>query len=93
LTRSTSVGMYPQGISACGALDMAGNLFEWCQNDKQDHKIIDGFFDNKSKVVRGGSYLGAQNNATCAYRDYGNSPYVMYDNIGLRLVIAPLVRR
>ena len=31
--RSTAVGMYPHGAAECGALDVAGNLFEWCLND------------------------------------------------------------
>ena len=88
LSRTIAVGMYPQAAPTCGALDMAGNTFEWCQNDKQDHKITNGFANDKSKTVRGGSFITPQSNATCAYRDYGNAPYIMYHDIGLRLVLA-----
>lgn len=28
--RTSPVGLFPQGASMCGALDMAGNVWEWC---------------------------------------------------------------
>ena len=31
--RTTAVGMYPAGQAGCGALDISGNLYEWCLND------------------------------------------------------------
>lgn len=91
LTRTAAVGIYPQGSAGCGALDMAGNLFEWCQNDKQDFKIINGYSNDKSKVLRGGSFLHAQGNAACAYRDYSNAPYTSYDDAGVRLVVGAIL--
>jgi hypothetical protein len=33
LNQSTSVGMFPLGVSPVGALDMSGNVFEWCLNE------------------------------------------------------------
>ncbi|MCC6906070.1 MAG: SUMF1/EgtB/PvdO family nonheme iron enzyme [Anaerolineae bacterium] len=33
LNRSTAVGMYPAGASPCGALDLIGNVLEWCLNE------------------------------------------------------------
>jgi formylglycine-generating enzyme required for sulfatase activity len=35
LSRTTAVGMYPQGASWCGALDMRGSLWEWCLNEQE----------------------------------------------------------
>ena len=32
LRQTSAVGIYPQSASPCGALDMAGNVWEWCLN-------------------------------------------------------------
>ncbi len=55
--RSTSVGMYPHGIAACGAYDVAGNLWEWCLNDYKTISEVNGYFNEELKVLRGGSFL------------------------------------
>ena len=33
LGQTSAVGLYPAGASPCGALDMAGNVWEWCLNE------------------------------------------------------------
>ena len=48
----SEAGMHPAGASACGALDMAGNVWEWTSGD----------------AVRGGSYLSGPNELRCSYR-------------------------
>ena len=45
-------GLHPAGASASGALDMAGNVWEWTGGD----------------AVRGGSYLSGPNELRCSYR-------------------------
>ena len=68
LQRSTAVGMYPQGISPVEALDMSGNLWEYCLNEYDNPKRIE-VSGEKSRAVRGG-VLGRQPRlARCAYRD------------------------
>jgi hypothetical protein len=87
---TSAVGMYPHGTAVCGALDMAGNVWEWCQNDGNDPNTIDKYIIDNSKVVRGGSFYGGQNFAACAFRG-SDGPYDMYGDDGLRLVVCPLI--
>jgi formylglycine-generating enzyme required for sulfatase activity/energy-coupling factor transporter ATP-binding protein EcfA2 len=89
LGRTSAVGMYPHGSAVCGALDMAGNLWEWCQNDYRDPSIMDGYINSNNKVVRGGSFISDQDNAACAVRN--SPPESHHHRSGLRLVVAPLI--
>ena len=41
LERTTAVGIFPDGISAEGVLDLAGNVWEWC-SDWFDEKAYSG---------------------------------------------------
>jgi len=84
--RSTAVGVYPHGAASCGALDMTGNLWEWCFNDAdslETNKLANG----KRKVLRGGSFNVNRDLASCLYRNYAN-PQNSNDAIGLRLVLS-----
>jgi formylglycine-generating enzyme required for sulfatase activity len=89
LSRTTAVGMYPHGAVDCGALDVAGNLFEWCLNDHGNPEIIDGYSNEESKVMRGGSFPYNQSNAAASYRYSLNPHYRDYD-YGLRLAACPI---
>jgi formylglycine-generating enzyme required for sulfatase activity len=46
------VGLHPAGAAPCGALDMAGNVYEWTSDE----------------CVRGGSYLSGPNELRCSAR-------------------------
>jgi formylglycine-generating enzyme required for sulfatase activity len=82
--------MYPQGASPFGALDMAGNLWEWCLNDYRNPETIDGISNDATKVLRGGSFFSAQFRAACAYRSRYDPNYDG-NFYGLRLVVgAPI---
>lgn len=88
LNRTTAVGMYPHGAAECGALDVAGNLYEWCLNDLDDPAITDGYGNYEIKVLRGGSFDSDQNEIATTYRfDY--TPHDAYDYFGLRLAVCP----
>lgn len=91
LNRTTAVGLYPQGESPCGALDMSGTVWEWCMNNYQPPDIIDGFGDGQSKVLRGGSFISLQDFARAVYR-LNDIPIIGFDYYGVRLVCVPLSR-
>jgi formylglycine-generating enzyme required for sulfatase activity len=74
-------------LAACGALDMSGNLHEWCLNDHEKLEIVNGYGNGESKVLRGGSFYDGQFSATASFR-YFNLPYHASRYIGFRLVLS-----
>jgi formylglycine-generating enzyme required for sulfatase activity len=84
LSRTTAVGMYPRGAASVGALDMSGNVEEWCLNAYEDAKRIDISGDAR-RVGRGGSWNNNRNNARVSYRNH-NDPGTRNNNLGLRVV-------
>ena len=69
LERCTAVGMYPAGASAAGIEDMAGTVWEWCQN-AYDGSDNTGFPQSSEvrRVLRGGSWSFNRVAARSAYR-------------------------
>lgn len=83
LRRATAVGMYPQGASPFGALDMAGNVFEWCLNEfKQPRRVEIG--GEAFRSVRGGSWFQIRTWAYSFFRS-GDEPYYRFNAMGFRL--------
>jgi formylglycine-generating enzyme required for sulfatase activity len=91
LGRPIAVGMYPHGAAVCGALDMAGNLWEWCMNKKDTPEFTAADTSGDSRVLRGGSFSYSQNLARSVYRYYYN-PYNVFNYYGFRVVFAPILR-
>ncbi|HUN10058.1 MAG TPA: SUMF1/EgtB/PvdO family nonheme iron enzyme [Aggregatilineales bacterium] len=90
LGRAVAVGMYPHGAAESGALDMAGNLWEWCLNDHNNPEIIDGYSNGESKVLRGGAFAFDLSFAAASYR-YDLNPNSGNGSFGFRLVLgAPI---
>ena len=52
------MGIYPEGASTEGVLDLSGNVWEWCLNeyDKPDRVQPGG---EESRVLRGGSWFSS----------------------------------
>ncbi|MCU0482150.1 MAG: formylglycine-generating enzyme family protein, partial [Anaerolineae bacterium] len=88
--QSTAVGMYPHGVAECGAFDVTGNLWEWCLNDYSTIQTVNGYSNNETKVLRGGSFLSSRNIARVALRYY-LSPYYVDSSYGCRVVLLPIV--
>lgn len=59
LGRTTAVGDFHQGESPFGVMDMAGNVWEWYQNEFNQPDNT-GLFRNAARVVRGGSMADSE---------------------------------
>lgn len=70
---TTKVGAYENGRSPYGIYDMAGNVWEWTTSD----------YDDKGKVVRGGSW-GLSHRFAKTFSRMGYNPDVGINNLGFR---------
>jgi hypothetical protein len=86
LSRTTAVGLYPQGMSPVGTLDMSGNVWKWCLNE-YEHPDRTDLSSAAPRVVRGGSWLRYRDYARAASRAHFD-PRLRLDNLGLRVVRA-----
>jgi formylglycine-generating enzyme required for sulfatase activity len=84
--RTTSVGLYPDGLSPNGLLDVSGNVLKWTQSQWKDYpyNAQDGreeLSGNQYRVVRGSSWGGNVRSARCADR-ISRRPDYRLANIG-----------
>jgi formylglycine-generating enzyme required for sulfatase activity len=92
---TTPVGIFPEGSSPYGVLEMAGNVFEWtriCWGYTYPYVADDGREnleerDNVGRVVRGGSFNNLQDVVRCAYRNFSN-PNNRSRDFGFRVVVS-----
>ncbi len=90
--RTTPVGIFPQGASPCGALDMAGNVWEWCASKYKAYpakaqQIYDDFApDNMGPALRGGVYY-LQNARSGWNARLHTDPNYLSSRRGFRLVV------
>jgi formylglycine-generating enzyme required for sulfatase activity len=96
---TTPVGVY-DNASACGALDMSGNVWEWTRSRWGDNpgRVTFGYLYSKDlaererldtddyRVGRGGSWADVALSARVSYRN-GRSPVNRTDILGLRCVL------
>ena len=89
--RTFPVGSFPDDVSPYGAMDMAGNVWEWTA-DWYDaypgNPDLELEYGRKYRVIRGGGgidYYGKASNRRCATRAR-SVPYGTYDALGFRCV-------
>jgi formylglycine-generating enzyme required for sulfatase activity len=91
LGRTTAVGLYSRGESSVGAMDMSGNVLEWCLNTYEKPERIRAGGD-PARVVRGGSWDNLRGLARAAYR-YNSRPENRLNLLGFRvLCLSPIPR-
>jgi sulfatase modifying factor 1 len=86
---TSPVGALPAGASALGLQDVAGNVFEWCNDwysgyssSPQSNQV--GPSSGYSRVLRGGGWHAGAGDLRCAVR-YENYPSDFNYNLGFRL--------
>ena len=90
-TATAVVGSYPNGQSPYGVLDMAGNVWEWC-NDWYDGNYYNisgnndpqGPVSGTTRVVRGGCYSSNADNIRTTERS-SHDPKRSFQYVGFRI--------
>ena len=88
---ATPVGVYPAGSGWGGHLDLAGNVWEWCQDEFEvpdEERVPPGWREDNWRALRGGGWDGSAGLLRSAGRD-GWLARSRGDGIGFRVCLPP----
>jgi formylglycine-generating enzyme required for sulfatase activity len=94
---TTPVGIFLDGASPYGVLDMVGNVWEWTRSLYGDYPYDpddgrENLEGGGSHVVRGGAFYETVYRVRCAARDYRLNPSYRNGDLGFRVVVSPFRR-
>ena len=78
---TTPVDAYAKTKSACGAIDMWGNCWEWTSSE-----IAGAGQSGKVMAVKGGSWDSRRTSCRTELRSEGRDPDCGYTNVGFRVI-------
>lgn len=92
LKETTPVGLFLNGASPYGVLDLCGNVWEWTRSLYREYpyKADDGREDlslRGDRVLRGGAYGDFGDRLRCAFR-LRYHPYDWYNHLGFRVMVS-----
>lgn len=82
---TTPVDAYAGTLSACGAVDMWGNVWEWTSTDIVAQNGAER--GKKVKEVKGGSWYAHRTSCRTEMRGEGRAPSLGYNSVGFRVVM------
>lgn len=80
----TPVDTYKQTLSAAGAIDMWGNVWEWTSTDIIATQGKEK--GQKVKAIKGGSWYSHRTSCRTEYRGEGRNPDFGYETVGFRVI-------
>jgi formylglycine-generating enzyme required for sulfatase activity len=84
---TSAVGCFPNGASPYGALDLGGNVYEWCELHLPAEKRRN-LSRKARRVMRGGAFHSPDYSLRCA-RDVDRDPRNWDNVVGFRTVFSP----
>jgi serine/threonine protein kinase len=84
-----SVGIFPFALSYCGAADLVGNTWEWCEDifevDRNSENNDLALYQLSSRILKGGSWTYRPEFAVAGYR-FWSFPNLRSKDVGFRVV-------
>jgi len=86
----TPVGLYPRGAGPAGHLDLAGNVWEWCEDEREWGDMYRGKEDpaETARALRGGGCWGGAEFLLVSLRRGGPARYRGH-SLGFRVLLCP----